>query len=285
MDASSDSAAAVQAHVPVRVTIDPSHIYYFDGVTVKGTQTLRPSYLVNRFKKLRGKPYSPDVLDKKFRELMRTSLFNILQVNPTPVDYDQLRLDINVEEAKRQQLGFSVGYGSFEGPIFGVQYANRDLFGYGRPLTTSVEVSGRGYKGDILYEDPYLFESDYALKARLSAITFDFDGYTKFELGGRFALSRKITDQYEVGRAYPARHVEYTDATIRPEELIGQDSYFISSIGITQTLDLRKNPLVAPRGFVFDKTIDVAASAIVSDVDFLRTIARTTQYLLLAIDE
>ena len=282
VDASADSSAAVQAHVPVRVTVDPSHIYYFDGVTVTGTQALRPSYLVNRFKRLRGKPYSPDVLDKKFRELMRTSLFNILQINPTPVDYDQLRLDITVEEAKRQQLGFSIGYGSFEGPIFGVQYANRDLFGYGRPLTTSVEVSGRGYKGDILYEDPYLFESDYALRARLSAITFDFDGYTKFELGPRFTLSRKITDQYEVALVYAARHVEITDATIRPEELIGQDSYFISSIGITQTLDLRKNPLVAPRGFVFDNTIDVASSAIGSDVDFLRTTARASYYLSFA---
>jgi outer membrane protein insertion porin family len=282
VDASADPMAAVHAHVPVRVTIDPSHIYYFDGVTVTGTQALRPSYLVNRFKRLRGKPYSPDVLDKKFRELMRTSLFNILQINPTPINGNQLRLDINVEEAKRQQLGFSIGYGSFEGGIFGVQYANRDLFGYGRPLTTSVEVSGRGYKGDILYEDPYLFESDYALRARLSAITFDFDGYTKFELGVRFTSSRKLIDQYEVALVYAARHVEITDSTIRPEELIGQDSYFVSSLGFTQTLDLRKNPLVAPRGFVFDNTVEVSSSALGSDVNFLRTTARASYYLSFA---
>ena len=64
--------------------------------------------------------------------------------------------------------------------------------------------------------------------------------------------------------------------------MIGQDSYFISSIGLTQTLDLRKNPLVAPRGFVFDNTIDVAASAIGSDVDFLRTTARASYYLSFA---
>ncbi len=282
VDASGDPAAAVHGHVPVRVTIDPSHIYYFDGVTVTGTQKLRPSYLVNRFRRLRGKPYSPDVVEKKFRELMRSSLFNILQINPTPVNGNQLRLDINVEEAKRQQFGFSIGYGSFEGGIFGVQYANRDLFGYGRPLTTSIEVSQRGYKGDILYEDPYLFESDYSLRARLSAITFDFDGYTKFELGGRFTLSRKITDQYEVALVYAARHVEITDASVRPEELIGQDSYFVSAIGFTQTLDLRKNPLVSPRGFVFDNTVDVATSAIGSDVDLLRTTARASYYLSFA---
>jgi outer membrane protein insertion porin family len=282
VDASADPTTATHARVPVRVTIDPSHIYYFDGVTVTGTQALHPSYLVNRFKKLQGQPYSPDVLDKKFRELMRTSLFNILQINPTPINGNQLRLDISLEEAKRQQLGFSIGYGSFEGAIFGVQYSNRDLFGYGRPLTTSIEVSERGYKGDILYEDPYLFESDYAFKARLSAITFDFDGYSKFELGGRFTLSRKLTDQYEVALVYAGRHVEITDSTIKPAELLGQDSYFVSSIGLTQTLDLRKNPLVAPRGFVFDNTVDVASNTIGSDVDFLRTTARASYYLSFA---
>ncbi|MGI9115854.1 MAG: BamA/OMP85 family outer membrane protein [Chthoniobacterales bacterium] len=282
VDASGNPTAAVGGHVPVRVTIDPSHIYYFDGVQVTGTQQLRPSYLVNRFRKLRGQPYSPDVIEKKFRELMRTSLFNILQINPTPIYGNQLRLDINVEEAKRQVFGFSIGYGSFEGAIVGVQYANRDLFGYGRPLTTSIEVSERGYKGDILYEDPYLFESDYSLRARLSALTFDFDGYSKFELGGRFTLSRKLTDQYEVALVYTGRQVEITDSSIRPPELIGQDSYFISSIGLTQTLDLRKNPLVAPRGFVFDNTIDLASNAIGSSINFLRTTARGSYYLSFA---
>ena len=44
-----------------------------------------------------------------------------------------LRLDINVEEAKPQEFGFSIGYGTFDGAIVGASYANRDLFGYGRP--------------------------------------------------------------------------------------------------------------------------------------------------------
>src|SRR5207248_10609292 len=105
---------------------------------------------------------------------------------------------------------------------------------------------------------------------------------TKYERRGRFTLHRKITDHYALALVYAARHIDITDATIRPEELIGLDSYFISSIGVAQPLDLRKNPLVAPRGFVFDNTIDVASSAIGSDVDFLRTTARGSYYLAFA---
>jgi outer membrane protein insertion porin family len=281
VDALGDPTLAIHGRVPIQVTIDPGKIYYFDGVTVKGTQKLRPGYLVNRFRKLRGRPYSPDVLDKKFRELMRTSLFNILQINPTPVDDNQLRLDIKIEEAKPQEFGFSIGYGSFSGGIFGVQYSNRDLFGYGRPITTSIEFSQRGYKGDFSYEDPYLFETDFALKVRLSALTFDFDGYSKFELGGRVTLSRKITDQYEVGLVFSGRHVEITDATIDPA-LLGLSSYFVSSVGFTETLDLRKNPLVAPRGLVFDNTVDFASSVLGSDLDLLRATGRVSYYLSFA---
>jgi outer membrane protein assembly factor BamA len=230
---------------------------------------------------LRGRPYSPETLDKKFRELMRTSLFNILKVNPTPIDGNRLRLDVSVEEAKPQEFGFSIGYGSFDGAIVGASYANRDLFGYGRPITTSVEWSQRGYKGDILFEDPYLFNTDFRLKIRLSALTYDYDGYSKIELGGRVTLSRQITDKYSIGLVLGGRHVEITDATIKPE-FLGRTSYFISSVGFTQTLDLRKNPLVAPRGFVFDNTVDLATSAIGSDIDLLRTTGRVSYYLSFA---
>ena len=281
VDAIADPILAREGLVPVRVTIDPGEVYYFDGVTVKGTQQLRPSYLVNRFKKLRGRPYSPDLLDKKFREVMRTSLFNILQINPTPIEGNRLRLDINVEEAKPQEFGFSIGYGSFSGGIFGVQYSNRDLFGYGRPITTSIEYSQRGYKGDFTYEDPYLFETNYAFKLRLSALTFDFDGYSKFELGGHVTFSRKITDQYEVGLVFAGRHVEVTAASIDPL-LLGTSSYFVSSVGFTQTLDLRKNPFVAPRGLVLDNTVDLASSALGGDIDFLRATGRVSYYLSFA---
>ncbi len=284
VDALGDPRLAINAHVPVRVTVEPGPVYRFDGITVAGTRQLRPSYLTNRFRDLRGKPFSPEVLDKRFRALMRTSLFNILKINPTPIGGDQLRLDIKVEEAKPKEFGFSVGYGSYEGGILGVSYANRDLFGYGRPVTTSIEYTQRSYKGEILFEDPYLFNTGFALQARLSALTFQYDGYTKFEFGGRLNLNRQITDAYSVGLVLGSRHVEITDASI-DDRLLGDTNYFVNSIGFTQTLDLRKNPLVAPRGLVFDNTVDLANTVLGSDIDLLRATGRVSYYLSFAPDQ
>src|SRR5438067_7085043 len=278
VDATGNPEAATNGKVPVFVWITPGRLYHFDGVTVKGLEKLRPSYVEKRFSKFSGKTYSPELVDEKFRELMKSGLFTVLQIKPTPIGGDALRLDISAEEAKSKELGLALGYGSYTGAIVGASYRDRDLFGYGRPISTLAEWSERGYKWEILWEDPYFFDSDFGFKAKLSALTFDFDGYSKFETGLRLDLTRKITKQYEVGLVFSARHVDVTSADIR-SILLGDTSYFVSSIGITQTLDLRDSKVNPSRGFVLDNTFDFATGAIGSNVDFVRSTARLTYFI------
>ena len=278
VEVTSDSAAASNGRVPVQVAISAGAVYHFGDVTVKGLQRLHPSYVVKRFSTLSGKTYSPEVLDEKFRTLMRSGLFNILQIKPVPVDGDTLRLDIAAEEAKSKEFGFSAGYGTYEGLIGGLQFRELDLFGSGRPLTASIEVSQRSYKGELLFEDPYLFDTDFDLKTRVGALTFDFDGYSKFEVGGRLELTKKFSKYYEAAAVFSVRHVEITSADIRPK-FLGQSSYLVDTLGFRQTFDMRESPLVLPRGFVAENTVDVASSAFGGDIDLVRTTLRLGYYL------
>jgi outer membrane protein insertion porin family len=278
VEATGEPEASVAGRVPVVVVISPGPVYKFGEVNVTGLRRLRPSYVHNRFASLQGKTYSPDVLDEKFRELMRTGLFNVLQINPQPEGGNYLRLDIAAEEAKAKEFGVSVGYGSYEGGIIGFSFADRDLFGYGRPLITSIEISERGYKGEILWDDPHFLESDVELKIRLAALTFDFDGYSKFEIGDRIEFSHSFTKQYKVGLFASQRHVEIISADI-DDDLLGNMNYFISSVGLFHTLDLRDSPVVPSRGFVFDQTFELAASAIGSEIEFFRTTARASYFI------
>ncbi len=278
VQATGNPAAARGGHVPVEVTIASGPLYHFGDVRVSGLTRLHPSYVSKRFITLAGQTYSPDVIDQKFRMLMRTGLFNLLQINPVPEGGNSLRLDILAEEAKSKELGFSLGYGTFEGAIVGAQFRERDLFGTGRPLTTSVEVSQRGYKGEVLYQDPFLFDKDFDFKNRVAAFTFDFDGYSKFEIGDRVELTRKITKYYEAGLIFAARHVDITSTSIA-DRFLGQMHYFVNSFGYTQTLDLRQNPLVEPRGFVANNTLDVASSAFGGDIQLIRSTTRVGYFL------
>ena len=283
VDATGDPVAARGGRVPVRVTIAPGPVYYFEDSSVTGLQRLRSSYVTKRFSKLSGKKYNPKIVDEKFREMMKTGLFSVLQIRPVQTNGDRLRLDITAEEAKGKEFGFSLGYGSYVGFIVGASYRDRNLFGYGRPITTSAEYSSRGYKGEVLFEDPYLFETDLHFKLRLAALTYDFDGYTKFEVGARFELERELTKQYKLGAVFSARHVDVTSASIAPQ-FLGRTSYEANSLGFTQTLDLRTNPLVSPRGVVIDSTFDYAGKALGSQIEFVRSTARVSYYLPFAKD-
>jgi outer membrane protein insertion porin family len=278
VDATAAPDQAVNGRVQVQVVVAAGAVYHFDGITVTGLDRLHPSYVIKRFSKLRGKPYSPDVLDERFRTLMKTGLFNLVQIKPVPVGGHLLRLDISAEEAKSKEFGLSIGYGSYEGGIFGVQYRDRDLFGYGRPLTTSIEVSQRAYRGEILYEDPFFLDTDFSFRARLAAINFRFDGYTKFELGGRLELTRKITKYDEAGVTFAVRHVKIIDADIKPI-FLGDENYFVNTLGFTNTLDMRESPFVTPRGFLINNTLDLASSAFGSDIEFIRGTIRVGYYL------
>lgn len=278
VDAAGSPEAATAGRVPLRITVSPGEVFYFDGTTVSGLKRLRPSYVTKRFGKLSGKQYNPELVDEKFREMMQTGLFSVLQIKPTPTSGNMLHLQIAAEEAKAKEFGLSLGYGTYAGLIVGTSWRDRNLFGYGRPLTTSAEYSSRGYKGEILWEDPYFFDTEYALKARLYALTFDFDAYEKAEGGARIDLSRKITKQYQVGVVAMARYVEILNSDI-PDELLGPTSYQVNSLGYTQTLDLRKSPLTSPRGIVIDNTFDYASEAFASDIEFVRSTARVSYYL------
>ena len=269
---------AVNARVPVQIVISAGPVYHFDGVTVNGLDRLHPSFVAKRFTRLEGKTYSPDVLDERFRTLMKTGQFNLLQIKPVPIDGHLLRLDISAEEAKSKEFGFWGGFDTYEGALAGVQVGDRDLFGYGRPVTASIEVSQRSYRGEILYEDPFFFDTDFVFTAKVYALTFDYDGYTKFELGGQFELSRKITKYDEAALVLSIRHVKITDSQIKPDFLLGQSNYQVDSIALTNTLDFRESPYVNPRGFLIGNTIEVAPSALGSDIEFVRSTMRVGYY-------
>ena len=279
VEASGAPEEAVNGRVPVEITISPGPVYHFDGVTVNGLTRLHPSFVTKRFARLNGKTYSPDVLDERFRTLMKTGQFNLLQIKPVPVDGNLLRLDISAEEAKSKEFGFWVGYDTYEGALAGVQVGDRDLFGYGRPVTASIEVSQRSYKGEILYQDPFFLDTDFVFTARAAALTFNYDGYTKFELGGRFELSRKITKYDEAALILSVRHVKITDSQIKPEFLLGPSGYLVNTIGLTNTLDVRESPYVNPRGFLIGNTVEVASSALGGDIEFIRGTMRVGYYL------
>ncbi|HEV7401877.1 MAG TPA: BamA/TamA family outer membrane protein [Chthoniobacteraceae bacterium] len=261
--------------VPVVFHVKAGPVYRFDGVTVAGLDRLKPGFFEHRFGDLKGKVYTPQLLDERYREVLNTGLFTNLRINTVPLPTNEVRADFTAEEAKAKEIGFSLGYSTYEGAIAGLRLADRDLFGNGRPLSLDVDYSQRGLKAELLYVDPWFLESRFGLRTRVFAQTRTETGYDKSETGFRADLTRKLNPNVEFGVFLQGKNVDVTSEVIDPIYL-GSTSYQLVSVGLTQTFDFRQpreNPI---KGYIVSTGID--AGAIAGELAFGRASARVTYF-------
>ena len=275
-----DPAKAVTARVAVTFTVQPGALFHFDGITLrnetKAEPRLRESFLRRRFEHLKGDVYSPERLDETFREMLRTGLFTNLRIAPTPIEGKQLRLDLTYEEAKARELGFQIGFSSYEGALVGFVARDRNFQGNGRPLTFTAEMSQRGLSGELLYVDPWLFDTRYALRAKLYSVAREEIGYNRNAYGARIDLTRKLTSRYEIGMFAEQSIATIESLGIDPLEL-GPTSYALTNVGITQILDYRDNALNPERGFIGSSALELGLIA--NAVAFSRVTLRLSYYV------
>ena len=279
----SDPAKAVHGFVDVKFIVEAGDIYRFNGVTQTGLSKLRSNFLPNRFKKLKGQVYNPEKLEARYRQLMGTGLFNNLKLTQVPRPNHEVELHFDVEEAKSRELGFSIGYTKLEGSIIGSRYVERDIFGNGRPLVFDAEIAQKLLRGEVLYTDPWILESDNTLRLRLYALTQELDGYTKNETGLRPELSRKFGDHLELSAFTLTRVVQISDKGIDPID-VGMTNYRADSLGVGATYDTRDSALNPRRGFVINFTGDYATNLLGSSLEFVRGTFRASYYLPVGID-
>ncbi len=263
------------AVVPVRLVANPGPVWIVGDIRVSGTDRLNPQYVVNRFRKFQGKPYDPAGIDGVFQEEIRTGLFRGLSVKPQPDG--TLRLDVDIKEGKAREVGFSLGYATYDGPLAGVELRDRNLFGLGRTGAIRLDYSARTIAGEILYEDRHFLETDWQFRTRLRINQRDLDSYTKEEVGGQFELSRKLSKELEVAGFVSIRKVKISELEVSPAEA-GPTSYFVGSAGASVSLDLRDSPVIPMRGIAANASVE-AAPGLLGDTDYVRSTWRLTYYL------
>ena len=208
--------------------------------------------------------------------MIKTGLFAQLKVDPVPQPEDAtLRLDVGVKEAKAREFGVSLGFGTYEGVIFGAEIRDRDLFGTGRPISFSFDYSTRTVSGELLYIDPHLFETDNELRVRADVLTRDLDTYKKTEEDGLVQLSRTIQKKYTFSAFAQVDNVKTTREHVQ-EFNLGKTNYTADVLGGTLSVDLRDNPVAPTKGLITALTADVAAEALGGNINFVRGTYRAT---------
>ncbi len=264
--------------VPVTFHIASGALYHFDGVTVAGAEGVRPAFIEQRLARLQGKTYDPRLIDKTFKELIQTGLFRNVRITPESAGNGLVRLDVTVEEAKPKEFGVGLGYASFFGGMVSATFRDLNFLHSGRPFSINAEVNQRGFNGEVVYTDPWLFESDYQLRLRLYGVNSILRGYTKNEFGFQPTLSRWITKHWSLSSFLRVKKVVINEVEIEPDSLVGSTDYTVASIGFSQTFDLRNNLVLPTRGFLFTTSLEVAPNGI-GDVAFVRALGAFSCYI------
>jgi outer membrane protein assembly factor BamA len=278
-----DYAASTNGRVAVIFTAQPGALHRFGGAEVKTEgppPRLDRSFLPTRFAGLKGTVYDPEKLDETYREMLRTGLFTTLRVSTVARPGDEVMLSITAEEAKAKEVGFTLGYGSYEGGTAGIRLGDANLFGHGRPLTFSFDYSQRGMRGELLYVDPWFLDTRFALRPRIYSVSRDELGYSKNEIGGRVDVSRKIMPHLELGVFVEDASVKVTNVSsqlLAEPTLLGPTDYTITSVGVTQSTDYRDNAINPGRGLILSSSFDYAT--IDGAPGFTRSTFRFSYYL------
>jgi outer membrane protein assembly factor BamA len=94
----------------------------------------------------------------------------------------------------------------------------------------------------------------------------------------RPSLSRELTGHWSVSAFLLAKAVNTYDILIEPESLAGEPRYSAASIGISQTIDFRNDPVLPTSGFIATTSLDFAPDD-VSEISFVRGVAQAAYYL------
>jgi outer membrane protein assembly complex protein YaeT len=243
------ATAAPDGAIPLTVVVHPGPVFTFGAVDARGLVRTKLAWLQGRFEALLGRKYHPDKLALKQSELMAAGIFESLRITPLPQTDRTLRLEIEAAEAKAREVGFSLGFGNYEGFLGGVRVADRNLLGRALPAGLELAFSQRALALEATLSDPWLFETRTEFVSRAFIRGRMELGYTKREAGVRGELSRRLLPPFQLATFGQIRSTEITSANL-PKELLGTTSYQTATLGISAIWDKRDSVLDPTTGWI-----------------------------------
>jgi outer membrane protein assembly complex protein YaeT len=268
VDADPNNADA-EGNVPVTIHVNAGPMYRVSGIEVSGLNRLNPKWIQNRLKTLKDAAFDPEKLAAKQQEMLSSGLFETLGVTPIELPDHNIKLQVEATEAKARELGFSLGYGNYEGFLGSVRVSDRNTFGEALPGGVELAFSQRAIALEASLADPWLFETRTELITRLFLRNRIELGYEKREAGLRGQLSRRLTPHLQLAAFGVIRTVEISNADL-PEADLGESAYQVGTAGLSATYDRRDSVLNPTSGWI------AAFNADANTLDDGHTFARTT---------
>lgn len=257
--------------------LKPGPRYRVGDIKIAGQDKVKPHLVEKRFESFVGENYNSAEVSKEIRELLGSGAFAGIRLEAEPQNNGLIDLTLHLTESNPKGYYFYGGAGSFEGPIIGAGYFNRDLFGNLWNLSTRTEWSGLGLLGEVSVTEPRFLGYDLRLTPSAHLTTRSYPGYNKAETGINAELKWEVTNKYVI-KGYFQNSLVALSSDGLPRKELGPDAYLLHVLGLTQEYDTRDSSVLPKKGFYGKLTTDLGLALGTDSVSFVRTEGQASVY-------
>lgn len=256
--------------VALALEADPGPYVVLRDVEIEGETRTRASFLRSRMRIEQGDVYDAKKLRSSLRELYRTGLFSQVTAR-LEGDGNVRSVVVDLEERPAIELFAEPGFGSYELARLTLGARDRNLFGRGIGASAEATVAVRALRANVGLTDPWLFKRDLIGDLRVEFDQREEPSFVRQSRGiGAFVTkewsrSTATTFGYRFRRS-EARDIEAVDADV----LEVQSNVNVSGLIATQRYDVRDALFAPTRGLFGEVSLEVAADALGSELEFAR---------------
>ena len=266
-----------QGRTQLQFDLTPRPRYRVGEIKVAGAGKVKPHLVQDRFRDFQGDHYDSDAINAELRKLLGTGVFAGVHLDEDPRPDGFIDLTLHLTESQPEGYYFYGGVGSFEGPIIGAGYFNRNLLGNLWNLSTRAEWSGLGLLGEVSVTEPRFLGYDLRLTSSAHLTTRSYPGYKKAEAGLRAELEWTVTDHWIMKGSFQNALVTLNTDGL-PQKELGSDVYLLHVLGFSQTYDTRSNPVLPKDGFFAKLNTELGLTLGGGSVSFLRGEGQVSYY-------
>ena len=261
----------------LEIKIDPGRKVYVGKINVIGNTRTRDNVIRREFRLKEGELFNSKKLKRSKQRLNNLGFFEDVKIDTHRGDTPNLiDVDATVTERPTGSVTFGVGFSSLDKVIFNAGISQDNVFGTGRKVNFSANISSRRSNFNLSLTDPHIFDSDISVGIDLFNRRSDFFSFDTRSRGGGLRLGKNLSETDWAGLFYRYSKVRVSDV-VTPTPTLKNETQNTSRIGTTFINDSRDNFLNPTQGWRHVIRLEFAGSFL-GGADFYKTGYEITYY-------
>jgi outer membrane protein insertion porin family len=263
--------------VDLDIQINPGRKVFVGKVNVIGNTRTRDNVVRREFRFKEGELFNSKKLKRSKQRINNLGFFESVKIDTHRGDSPELiDIDTTVTEKPTGSISFGAGFSSVEKVIFNASISQDNIFGTGRLVNVSANLSAIRANFNIQLTEPRVFDSDVSAGVSIFNTRSNFFSFRSTSRGAGLNLGKNLSETDWGGVFYRFSKVKISDV-VNPTTLLKNETRDTSRIGTTFIRDSRDNFINPTQGWRHVVRLEFAGSFL-GGSDFYKTAYEITYY-------